>query len=125
MIKAVKSLKSTPDLLFVDANGILHPLKAGEASHIGVVLDIPTVGVAKSLLCGEIREIEGRKAVLLNSEIVGFEVKIGKKIFYVSPGHRVSLKSSLKYALSVVEEGFIKPLMQAHLTADKAKKNSI
>jgi len=122
MMKAVKSLRIVPDLLLVDANGILHPLKAGEASHIGVVLNMPTIGVAKSLLCGTIRKINGRKAIFLDDEIVGFEVQIGKKKLYISPGHGVSLNSSLEYALKYVKNGHIEPLRQAHLIANRAKR---
>jgi deoxyribonuclease V len=54
--KLIEQLKVRPSVLMVDGNGILHPYKIGIASHLGVVLDIPTIGVAKNLLCGEVKE---------------------------------------------------------------------
>lgn len=88
-------LKNKPDLMIVEGHGILHPLRIGLASHIGIMLDIPTIGVAKTLLCGEI-EPDGK--VTFNNEIRGFELRTREysKPVYISPGHRVSIQASIE-----------------------------
>ncbi len=119
MLCALKKLREPPDVIFVDANGILHPFKAGEATLIGVLMDKPTIGVAKSLLCGETKEtmMEGVKQIILNEEVVGFEVKPKKsyKPFYVSPGHKVSLETALKLSISLTKTKLPEPILKAHV----------
>ncbi|MCG3108298.1 Endonuclease V [Metallosphaera sp. J1] len=85
MVKALEDVK--PDLLLVDGHGIAHPRRSGIATVLGVLLETPTVGVAKSRLVGEIVEEGGVNYVTLNGERVG--VKVGK--YYYSPGNLVSL----------------------------------
>jgi len=125
MIKAIKSLRIRPEIYFIDANGILHPRKAGEASHVGVVLDIPTIGIAKSLLCGKVIG-EGRiRRVILRGEVVGYEVKTNLKPIYVSPGHRVSLETTLDLTLKVTKHRIPEPIRVAHIVANEAKRKMI
>ena len=122
MIRAIKSLKIKPEIYFIDANGILHPRKAGEASHVGVVLDIPTIGIAKSLLCGKVVG-EGRiRKIMLRNEVVGYEVKTNLRPIYVSPGHKVSLKTTLDLTLKVTRYRIPEPIRIAHITATEAKR---
>ena len=59
MIRSVKRILHDIDLLFVDANGVLHPHRSGLACLVGLVFDKPTIGIAKGLLCGEVEEVEG------------------------------------------------------------------
>ena len=99
---ALKALKVSFDLLFVDGNGRLHPYRAGFACHLGVMLNKPTIGVAKKLLCGRIGEWRGTRApVYLDGEVVGVALKTlpRAKPIYVSVGHRVSLESAVKLTL--------------------------
>ena len=93
-VAAFQKLKNKPDLMMINGNGILHPRKMGVASHIGILLDIPTIGIAKNLLCGEQRD----DAVYLQGEPVGRAVvtKEKTKPIYISPGHKVSLKSAIE-----------------------------
>ncbi len=124
---AIKKLSVSFDLLFVDGNGRLHPYRAGFACHIGVALDVPTIGVAKKLLCGRIGEWKGDRApVYLDDEVVGMALKTTKraKPIYVSVGHKVSLETAVKLTLWYARGRKLPiPLVLAHqLTQQEAKK---
>jgi deoxyribonuclease V len=108
----LKLLKNTYDLLLIDGHGLLHPRKCGLACYIGVTLDKPTIGVAKSRLCGTVRP-DG--FVELDGEILGYA--ISKKL-YISVGHRITLKT----AMTVVREFGIEPLRLADSNSKKNKK---
>jgi deoxyribonuclease V len=110
----LKLLKNTYDLLLIDGHGVLHPRKCGLACYIGVTLDKPTIGVAKSRLCGTVRP-DG--FVELDGEILGFA--ISKKL-YISIGHRITLKT----AIALVRELGIEPLRLADINSRINKKKS-
>jgi len=90
------------DILLIDGHGILHPRKCGLASYVGYMLDKPTIGVAKNLLCGSVREdhfIEYDRSVL------GYGIKKeGKKPIYVSVGHKISLKKAIQIVQKITKE---------------------
>lgn len=106
---AFAKLKSRPDLVFVDGHGFAHPRRMGIASHLGMVLDCPTVGCAKSVLCGEadepadefsaVSELKHKEEVIA----ITLRSRVGCKPIYISTGHRVSLESAVKLALSVLD----------------------
>ncbi len=109
-------------ILFVDGNGILHPRYAGVATHVGVKNDVPTVGVAKSLLFGKV--VENR--VIVNDKQVGWFIKSGRKRgIYISPGHRVSLGTSLKLVKNFLKYKIPEPLRLAHIYANEMRKKYI
>lgn len=118
MKKLVTSLKTTPTVFMFDGNGVLHPYSIGLASHAGVVLDIPSVGVAKRLLYGNVENnvvnIDGKKRgyTFFSSERV-------KKPIYVSPGHRVTFETSLNIVKHFSHFKIPEPLRQAHILANK------
>jgi deoxyribonuclease V len=95
MTAAVKALSTTPDLILVDGHGIAHPRKAGLAVFVGLALDTPAIGVAKSLLVGEIGESkDGLAPILLNNSPVGFQLESSRRRpLFVSPGYGVTLDS--------------------------------
>ena len=93
LLAAYRKLRSVPDLILVDGHGIAHPRRAGLATVIGVLLDLPTVGVAKRLLVGDVEE-SGKviSRIVYKGRCVGYRVKPeGCRAFYVSPGHKVGL----------------------------------
>ncbi|MFC1921204.1 deoxyribonuclease V [Chloroflexota bacterium] len=100
-IAAFEMLNITPDLVMVDGQGIAHPRRLGLASHLGLFLDIPTIGCAKSLLCGSHREPgtePGSYAEVLDKdETIGaaLRTKRGEKPVYVSIGHRIDLQTAI------------------------------
>lgn len=105
-------LKSGFDLLLVDGHGLLHPRKCGLACYVGVTLDKPTIGVAKSRLCGTVRP-DG--FVEMGGEILGYA--FSKKL-YVSAGHRVSLET----AMAIVRELGTEPLRLADANSKMQKR---
>ena len=119
IFSALRLLKGSFDVLLVDGNGQLHPRRCGLACYIGIVLDTPTIGIAKSMLCGKIRgnsvELDGK--ILAN--IV--EKKRGKKI-YVSIGNKISLKSATRLTESLIKKGEWLP--EPLRLADKYSKDS-
>lgn len=116
-LSALKLLKEDFDVLLVDGNGQLHPRKCGLACYLGIKLNKPTIGVAKSLLCGKITGND----VKFNGKILGkiIEKKKGKKIF-VSIGHNISLKTASTLVDSLIREG--KWLPEPMLFADMYSK---
>jgi len=124
---AIRKLRVKPDLFLVDGQGIAHPYRLGFASHLGVTLNIVTIGVAKSLLCGEILESEGDiwKPIIYEGEIVGGAVftKPNAKPIYVSVGHKISLETAIRIVLSCSRGYRIpEPLREAHMVAEKTKR---
>ena len=107
-----KKLKNDFDLLLVDGHGLLHPRKCGLACYVGVTLNKPAIGVAKSRLCGTVRP-DG--FLELGGEILGYA--FNKKL-YVSAGHRISLET----AMAVVKELGVEPLQLADANSKAQKR---
>ena len=126
VISGLRKLHIRPDLILVDGHGYAHPDHIGFASHLGVVLDVPTIGVAKGLLCGEVSntEYDRLKPILHEDKVVGAALKTQEstKPIYVSIGHRVSLQTAIKIVLHFTEKHRIpEPIRRAHIIAQKAK----
>ena len=106
-----------PSVVIIDGNGILHPYKFGLASHFGVVNNIASIGIAKKLLCGEIK---GRY-VYIGNEKVGIEYIKNAKPIYISPGHKISIDSAFTLTKKMCIYRIPEPLRKAHILANKAK----
>ena len=90
-------------LLLVDGHGVLHPRRCGLACYIGIVTNIPTIGVAKSLLCGG---VQPDNFVTHKGEILGYALKSNensKKVAYVSVGHKIGLLTSIELVKSITK----------------------
>lgn len=125
--EAYAKLENHPDVIIFDGNGILHPRRFGLASHMGVLLDMASIGVAKQLMIGEVKgnvvyvDKEARTELVVTREHA--------KPIYVSPGHKISLKTSVeivKHCLRFPHK-LPEPLHLAHRYAkeikDKIAKN--
>ena len=107
-LAAFEGLAALPDLVMVDGQGIAHPRRLGVASHLGLWLDLPTIGVAKSRLCGRHGEPgpeRGDWTPLIDGpddELIGavLRSRVGVKPLFVSPGHRVSLPTALAWVVA-------------------------
>jgi deoxyribonuclease V len=117
ILTTLKLLKNYYDLLLIDGHGILHPRKCGLASYIGVLIDKPTIGVAKSILCGSVMEDQ---FVRYDGTVLGFTIKKeGKKQIYVSVGHKISLTTAIQIIKRLIkkEEWVPEPLRIADLNS--------
>jgi deoxyribonuclease V len=105
ILKALELTKITPDMILCDGQGIAHPRRFGLACHLGVILDVVTIGVAKSLFVGthdELSSLKGSWQPLIHKEeTVGAVVRSRTNVnpLYVSIGHRISLTSAIDYTL--------------------------
>lgn len=110
IIEAMKQLPQMPDLLMVDGHGIAHPRRMGIAAHLGVLLDLPSIGVAKSLLTGRYGDLGPSKGSIqpLTDRQTGQQIgtvlrsKEGCNPLYISPGHRVSMINALRIAQAYI-----------------------
>jgi len=105
VIAAVGNLPRLPDLLLCDGQGIAHPRGLGLASHVGLWLDVPTVGVAKSRLVGQHRQPGAnrrcRTQLRYQGAVVGavLRTRSNVKPLYISVGHRLTLEDAVRWAL--------------------------
>lgn len=106
VLAALERLKTEPDLFVFDAQGLAHPRRMGLATHLGVIIDRPSIGCAKSRLCGSHHEPgpeRGSYTYLYDGdEIIGAVVRTqtGVTPLYVSIGHKVDLPSAIEYVLN-------------------------
>ena len=106
VLKALEQLPQLPDLLLCDGQGIAHPRRIGIAAHLGILTDLPTIGVAKSRLVGEHDPLPQEKGSWVplrdHDEVVGAVVRTrsGVAPLYVSLGHRISLQTAIDYVLA-------------------------
>lgn len=104
-VKALEKLQITPDLILCDGQGIAHPRRFGIACHIGLLADVPTIGVAKSVLVGKfdnLGETRGSTAQMIyKNEKLGVALRTKDKVqpVYVSVGHKISLETAVDYVL--------------------------
>lgn len=120
----VRKLKLQPDVFLVDGQGIAHPYRCGFASHLGLVLGKPTIGVAKSRLIGRPVTVGDDVFLVDDDQIVGSVVttKVGSKPIFVSVGHFISLKTAVKIVKHCTQNHRIpEPLLLAHKIASEKR----
>ncbi|MBN1978088.1 MAG: deoxyribonuclease V [Anaerolineae bacterium] len=105
VLAALARLTDWPDVMIFDAQGLAHPRRMGLATHLGVLLDVPSVGCAKSRLCGKETEPGEEKGcwtpLLDGDEVIGAVVRTRSRVrpVYVSIGHRVDLETAVALVL--------------------------
>ena len=122
IINALQLLKTEFQILLIDGHGLLHPRRCGLACHVGIMIDKPTIGVAKSLLCGFVRE---DKFVEFGGDIRGFQIANNhRKHVYVSVGHKVSLGSAINIVkqLTKIDQWIPEPLRIADINSKKLRQ---
>ena len=105
ILEVMKKVTITPDLILCDGQGYAHPRRFGLACHLGVILDLPTIGVAKKRLIGKHEEVGNSKGswqyLQDKDEIIGvvLRTRTNVKPVYVSIGHKISLPTAIDYVL--------------------------
>ena len=111
MLEALAGLAVAPDVVLVDAHGYAHPRRLGEASHLGLLIDRPTIGCAKSRLVGSYEppgeELGARTPLVHRDEVVGAVIRTrpGSSPLFVSAGHKISLETAVEIVLACASSG--------------------
>jgi len=130
LLQNARVSKKLADVVLVDGSGILHPRQVGIASHLGVLLDVPTIGITKSKLYGSVR-IRGMRAgevrEIINPEdgqVIGAAVKTTERALpiYVSVGHRIDLKMAVDLVIHLSNKKLPEPIFKAHHAGREAAK---
>lgn len=129
LLQAWERLSTRPDALICDGQGLAHPRRFGIACHLGLLLDLPTLGCAKSLLVGTHAEVEDRVGawapLLHRGETVGaaLRTRAGVSPVYVSVGHRIDLESALALVRRCLGRTRLpEPTRQAHLFVNRLRR---
>lgn len=131
VLDAFRRLRQAPEAVLVDGQGIAHPRRLGLASHLGLWLDLPTVGCAKSRLCGEHGAVGGLKGertpLLIDQDQVGAVLtsRSGVKPLYISPGHRIGIDRAVELVLRCCGRYRLpEPTRLAHSAANRARQQA-
>ena len=134
ILKTMKDLKHTPDLLVFDGHGIAHPRGLGIASYIGVLLDNPAIGIAKKKLFGNYSEPgneAGKFSYLLHpldKRVIGAVLRTKKNVkpVFVSVGHKITLEKALELCHVFIQGYRIpEPTRQAHMFVTKVRREML
>ena len=128
ILQVWKMLENKPDLLVTDGQGTAHPRGFGIACHLGLWLDIPTVGCAKTLLCGKFDDLDETRGahspLIYRDQTIGAALRTKTRVspIYASPGHLIDLESSLDILL-LCDGGYRipEPTRQAHLFVNRLR----
>lgn len=130
LLRAFKRLKNNPDVILFDGQGIAHPRNFGLASHIGLILDKPSIGCAKSRLVGEHAEVDNEPGAYselhYKNRIVGAVLRTKKNTnpVYVSPGHKINLTFAMRIVLMTCQGYRIpEPIRRAHILVNELRKS--
>lgn len=129
LASAIAGLKTMPDVWFVDGQGVAHPRRLGIAAHLGILLDMPTIGIGKSKLCGTFEppgpNIGDHSPLIHQGEIIGsvLRTKARSNPLIISPGHRASYEDAVALALSALRGYRLpEPTRLAHLYVNAVRR---
>ena len=130
LLGVFKKIKTTPDVILFDGQGIAHPRRMGLATHLGLFLDKPTIGCAKSRLSGKYTSVGEEKedyALLKeDEEILGAVLRTRKRVkpIFVSPGYKIDLPNSIEIVLKcIVKYRLPLPVREAHIFVNQIRNN--
>jgi deoxyribonuclease V len=128
VLRAFGRIARRPDLVLFDAHGLAHPRRFGLACHLGVLLDLPSVGCAKSLLVGAYREPGPARGdwspLTLDGDVVGAVVRTraGVRPVFVSPGHRTTVESATHWVLACSRFRVPEPIRMAEQVVNRLRR---
>ena len=130
LLETFKKIKTTPDVILFDGQGIAHPRRMGIATHLGLFLDKPTIGCAKSRLSGKytsVGEEKGDYALLKEGEeILGAVLRTRREVkpVFISPGHKIDLPNSIEIVLKcIIKYRLPLPVREAHIFVNQIRNN--
>jgi len=122
ILVAYDKLEEQPDLIFIEAHGIAHPRGFGLASHLGLSINKPVIGVSKNILIGK----EEKDNVVLRNKVIATKIVTheGSRPLFISVGHMISLKSAVEMVKKCIKQPhkLPEPLVQARKTADRVRQ---
>ncbi len=128
--KALSRLKFVPDVFIFDGHGIDHPRGIGMASHMGIMLEMPTIGCAKKLLVGKVdplgNGVGDTAPIYFGNADVGRAVRSRENVkpLYVSPGHKIDVETAVKTVIDLLRGYRLpEPLRLAHIMVNKQRRN--
>jgi deoxyribonuclease V len=132
VLKAFESLRNAPDVVIFDGQGIAHPRGVGLASHMGLFLNIPSIGCAKKRLVGSYNEVSQEVGdysdLILGDQLVGAALRTKKKVkpVFISPGHKISMRRAIDVVLSCCRGYRLpEPVRRAHLEVNKIRTEAV
>ena len=132
LLEAFVKIKNEPDIILFDGQGIAHPRRMGIATHLGLFLDKPTIGCAKSRLSGKytsVGEEKGDYALLKEGEeVLGAVLRTRRKVkpIFISPGYKIDLPNSIEIVLKCTEKYKLPiPVREAHIFVNQIRNNLI
>jgi deoxyribonuclease V len=129
LLQAFAKVQQRPDVVMIDGQGIAHPRRLGIGSHLGLWLQVPSIGCGKTRLCGKFDEPgpnAGDASPLLDhGEVIGsvLRTKLRTNPMFISPGHRINLASSVRLVLEACRGYRLpEPTRQAHLHVNEVRR---
>lgn len=129
LLQGFARLQTKPDIILCDGQGIAHPRRLGIASHLGLWLNVPTIGSAKNLLCGRYEEpgiLRGEKSAIIHrKEVIGYALRSRSQVkpIFVSPGHLCDLDSAVAIVYQLLDRYRIPPpIRHVHNLSNAVRK---
>lgn len=130
LLAAFEQLRNVPDLILFDGQGIAHPRQMGLAAHAGIILDLPSIGCAKSVLVGDFEEpldIAGSWTELIyRNKLIGAVVRTRDRVkpLFVSPGYKIMLDEAIEWVLRACTKYRIpEPIRRSHIAVNQSRTN--
>jgi len=126
LIKAFEGIQNTPDVIIFDGHGIAHPRGLGLASHMGLILDLPSIGCAKKILVGDYdpvgNEVGDYTPIVYKGDVVGAVLRTRQNVkpVFISSGHKMDISSAVEIVMRTCRGYKLpEPTRQAHLSVNR------